>query len=196
MRLLHASVFLSGLCALAGVAATTPTKTATGAPAKTTAKKVTSSAKVAVRASASSTAKKVTSATKKVSPVAASTVRKATGKTVASAASKGRKAPAPPPAFRPRQLNPTPDRYKEIQQALVDKGYLKSDPSGVWDAASTDAMQRFQTDRKLTPTGKITAAALIELGLGPKTAGVPDVEPPASGAVSPPGAVPPAISPP
>jgi len=84
------------------------------------------------------------------------------------------KAPARPVAsnsWRPRQLSPTPDRYKEIQQALASKGYLKSEPSGVWDADSTEAMKQFQTDRNLTPTGKITAPALIGLGLGPKPEG-------------------------
>ncbi len=68
----------------------------------------------------------------------------------------------------PRQGAPTPERYKEIQQALADKGYLKSEPNGVWDAQSMDAMRQYQTDRNLDPTGKLTAAALIDLGLGPK----------------------------
>jgi hypothetical protein len=67
-----------------------------------------------------------------------------------------------------RQGAPTPDRYREIQQALVDKGYLKSEPSGVWDAQSMDAMRQFQTDRNLAATGKLTSASLIALGLGPK----------------------------
>jgi hypothetical protein len=31
-----------------------------------------------------------------------------------------------------------------------------------------DAMRKFQTDQKQEPTGKITAKALIDLGLGPK----------------------------
>lgn len=75
----------------------------------------------------------------------------------------------PATTWRNRQMNPTPDRYKEIQQALVDKGYLKSEPSGVWDADSASALQRFQTDQKLTPTGKINAPSLIDLGLGPKS---------------------------
>jgi hypothetical protein len=69
-----------------------------------------------------------------------------------------------------RQMAPTPDRYKEIQQALVDKGYLKSEPNGVWDAQSMDALRQFQTDKKLSPTGKLSSASLIALGLGPKTA--------------------------
>jgi peptidoglycan hydrolase-like protein with peptidoglycan-binding domain len=71
-------------------------------------------------------------------------------------------------SFRSRQGGPTPERYREIQQALVDKGYLKSEPDGVWDAQSTDALRQFQADQKLNPTGKITAASLIDLGLGPK----------------------------
>jgi hypothetical protein len=68
----------------------------------------------------------------------------------------------------PRQSAPTPERYREIQQALASKGYLKSEPNGVWDAQSMEAMRQYQTDRKLEPTGKLTAAALIDLGLGPK----------------------------
>jgi peptidoglycan hydrolase-like protein with peptidoglycan-binding domain len=67
-------------------------------------------------------------------------------------------------------MTPTPERYKEIQQALVDKGYLKSEPNGVWDAQSIDALRQFQTDKKLSVTGRISSASLIGLGLGPNTA--------------------------
>jgi hypothetical protein len=66
-------------------------------------------------------------------------------------------------------MMPTPERYKEIQQALVDKGYLKSEPNGVWDAQSMDALRQFQTDKKLSVTGRISSASLISLGLGPNT---------------------------
>jgi hypothetical protein len=69
-----------------------------------------------------------------------------------------------------RQMAPTPERYRDIQQALVEKGYLKSEPSGIWDAQSSDALRQFQTDQKLSPTGKISSASLIGLGLGPKAA--------------------------
>lgn len=72
-------------------------------------------------------------------------------------------------ASRARQLSPTPDRYKEIQKALADRGYLKNEPTGTWDSASQEAMRKFQNDQKLDPSGKITAASLIALGLGPKT---------------------------
>jgi peptidoglycan hydrolase-like protein with peptidoglycan-binding domain len=67
-----------------------------------------------------------------------------------------------------RQLAPTADRYKEIQKALADRGYLKAEPNGVWDSNSQEAMRAFQSDQKLDPSGKITAASLIDLGLGPK----------------------------
>ena|SRR5271165_940522 len=68
--------------------------------------------------------------------------------------------------WRTHQQAPTAERYKEIQQALITKGYLKSEPNGVWDAQSVDALKQFQTDQKLIPSGKINAASLIGLGLG------------------------------
>lgn len=69
-----------------------------------------------------------------------------------------------------RQSVPTSERYKEIQQALKDKGYLKTEPNGIWDTDSQEAMKQFQTDQKLNASGKITAPALIALGLGPRPA--------------------------
>ncbi|MGD1073363.1 MAG: peptidoglycan-binding domain-containing protein [Bryobacteraceae bacterium] len=110
---------------------------------------------------------------------------KTSAKTAARRKGKSTGRPAATNTWKPRQLTPTPERYKEIQQALVDKGYLRSEPSGVWDADSTEALRQFQTDRKLSATGKITAPALIGLGLGPKTAGPP------TGSATPPPAEPP-----
>lgn len=59
-------------------------------------------------------------------------------------------------------------RAREIQQALIRENYLQGEPSGVWDAPSKKAMQRFQAERgwqtKVVPDSR----ALIELGLGPK----------------------------
>lgn len=84
-----------------------------------------------------------------------------------ASARRGRKAPAPP--RRPRQLVPAPERYREIQQALASKGYLKPDAtSGVWDQNCSDALKHFQSDQKLQGTGKIDSLSLIALGLGPK----------------------------
>jgi hypothetical protein len=79
--------------------------------------------------------------------------------------------------WRSRQLAPTPDRYKEIQSALAQRGYLKKDPSGVWDADSADAMRRFQQDQSLEATGKLNSLSLMALGLGAKHGDAPAAAP-------------------
>ncbi len=80
-------------------------------------------------------------------------------------------------AWRSRQLAPTPDRYKEIQSALADRGYLKQAPSGVWDGQSAEALKRFQQDQSLEPTGKLNSLSLIALGLGAKHGNAPPIAP-------------------
>lgn len=158
MRFL-AAVFLSVLCAFAGFAATTAGKS-------------TSQAR-----KAAPVAKKSTSPSGRAPGTKTAVTKSAGSKGVATkgVAAKGKKpAPAPVANWRTRQMNPSADRYKEIQQALVAKGYLKSEPTGVWDADSVGAMQRFQMDQKLTPSGKINAPSLIGLGLGAKSAGAPE----------------------
>jgi len=118
-------------------------------------------------------AKKGSVATRKAAPRPA-------GKTTArtTAAKKGARPVAG--ASRSRQQTPTNDRYREIQQALADRGYLKSEPSGVWGPESVDALKQFQSSKNLQATGKLTSQSLIGLGLGPKTAG-PLVMPSAPG---------------
>lgn len=69
---------------------------------------------------------------------------------------------------RPAQSAPAPERYKQIQQALAEKGYLSGDASGRWGAESVEALKRFQEDQNLEPTGKINSLSLIALGLGPE----------------------------
>lgn len=71
-------------------------------------------------------------------------------------------------AWRSRQLAPTSDRYKEIQSALANKGYLNQPANGVWDSQSTEALRHFQHDQNLEPTGKLNSLSLIALGLGAK----------------------------
>jgi hypothetical protein len=101
------------------------------------------------------------------------------GKPHAAAAAKGapvkgskiaahRKATVSRVPARSYQQAPTPDRYREIQQALVSKGYLQGEPSGQWSSDSADALKRFQADQNLMPDGKINSLSLIALGLGPK----------------------------
>jgi len=91
------------------------------------------------------------------------------------------------------QMTPTPDRYREIQQALAAKGYFHGELNGAWGADSIDALKRFQADQNLMPDGKISSLSLIALGLGPKRltasksdAASPAGTPPAPGAVTPP----------
>ncbi len=103
------------------------------------------------------------------------------------AKSKGKsaaKSKAKPPVRRWVQSQPTPERYKEIQQALADKGYFRGAVDGAWGADSVDALKRFQTEQNLDPDGKLGSLALIALGLGPRR-GVPESAPDALGVDAP-----------
>jgi peptidoglycan hydrolase-like protein with peptidoglycan-binding domain len=75
--------------------------------------------------------------------------------------------------------HPDAARYKEIQQALADKGYFKGEVNGQWGDDSINAMKQFQADQKLPDDGKISAPTLIGLGLGPKHDAAPPAQPPA-----------------
>jgi peptidoglycan hydrolase-like protein with peptidoglycan-binding domain len=74
------------------------------------------------------------------------------------------------PAVR-AQAVPTPDRIKEIQSALHREGAYGGEPTGRWDASTSEAMKKYQTDNGFAPTGKIDALSLNKLGLGSETAG-------------------------
>jgi Putative peptidoglycan binding domain len=93
------------------------------------------------------------------------------------AASANRKNTAPVKkavTWRNRQLSPSQDRYREIQQALASKGYLQPEQAtGAWDQNSADALKRFQAEQNLDPSGKINSLSLIALGLGPKHDALP-----------------------
>ncbi len=86
-------------------------------------------------------------------------------------------------AARSYQMTPTPDRYREIQQALTDRGYFKGEVNGEWGADSADALKRFEADHNLTADGKLQAKAIIGLGLG--RSGGPAAAPPAVAAPAP-----------
>ncbi len=107
------------------------------------------------------------------SPQTSTTKKKSTIKTAAktSAAkrtttSKSKRAPVTARHYAPQQ--PSPERYKEIQQALASRGYFTGEPDGTWGPASVDALRRFQHDQNLVEDGKIGSLSLIALGLGPK----------------------------
>ena len=77
-----------------------------------------------------------------------------------------------PAPRRPRvQTAPTRERIVEIQQALAGEGFYSGKPSGKWDAATSEAMKKFQTANGLTATGKLGALSLQKLGLGSEVAG-------------------------
>jgi len=94
--------------------------------------------------------------------------------------SKNSRSSATTPTREPaRQLAPSNDRYREIQEALAAKGYLATPPTGQWDQDSQDAMRRFQADQKLDSSGKLTARSIIALGLGSPSAALPPSAAPA-----------------
>ena len=149
---------------------TTPAKKTATSPKKTAAKSPASAAKKKKKKSASSK----TGVSKAATPPGATAARvaptKAGPKTATTAARRGKKgSPAKRVTWRNRQLAPTPQRYKEIQEALAAKGYLKpEDANGTWTPASADALKKFQAGQNLDSTGKINSLSLIALGLGPR----------------------------
>lgn len=104
---------------------------------------------------------------------ASSTTSSASKKTSASKMSKKKTTVV----RRVAQQQPTAERYKEIQQALADKGYFRGPVDGAWGADSTDALKRFQREQNLEEDGKIGALSLIALGLGPQRGTTPPAPP-------------------
>ncbi len=149
--------------------ATTKKSTTKATTTKSTVKKGTTSA-----------AKKGATTTKRRTAVTAS---KSKSKSGTKAGMKTGSKPAT--TWHARQTQPTPERYKEIQQALVSKGYLTGEPTGTWNQQSIDALRRYQQDQKLEATGKIDSLSLIALGLGPKHE-TASAKPPAPPPVPPP----------
>ena len=93
----------------------------------------------------------------------------ASAKSKTGSAGKSKKSSAKATTWRNRQMVPTQDRYKEIQEALAAKGYLEPEhATGTWSQASVDALKRFQAEQKIDASGKINSLSLIALGLGPK----------------------------
>jgi hypothetical protein len=97
------------------------------------------------------------------------TAKKTPVKTASARKSPAKKAAAPRTTWRNRQTAPSPERYKEIQEALAAKGYLNAEEAGgAWNQNSVEALKRFQTDQKIDNSGKINSLSLIAMGLGPK----------------------------
>src|SRR5882672_8445048 len=118
-------------------------------------------------------AAQTTASKKTTAPPKKTTAAPAAKKSVATAAHKGttagKKSVAKRPAvtWRNRQMAPSPERYHEIQDALVTRGFLTSEQAtGGWNDASVDALKRFQAQQNLESSGKINSLSLIALGLG------------------------------
>ena len=75
---------------------------------------------------------------------------------------------------RSTQKEPEPERYREIQHSLAEKGYFAGPVNGTWGPDSVDALKRFQRDQNLEADGKIGSLSLIALGLGPRRAAMPE----------------------
>lgn len=59
------------------------------------------------------------------------------------------------------------ERSREIQEALIREHYMEGKPSGKWDAATQDALRRYQADQGWQAKTVPDSRALIKLGLGP-----------------------------
>jgi len=126
--------------------------------------------------------KGATAAARKGAPAKKGTTASTARRTVASSKKGVPKKPAS--TWRNRQMSPSPERYREIQEALAHRGYLAPEKAtGAWNQTSIDALKRFQAEQNLESTGKVNSLSLIALGLGPKRDPAPAV--PAAEAPSP-----------
>lgn len=146
--------------------------TVSKAPAPATAKKAAPS-----KGSPTTTASKASPAARRGAPVRRSTTSGGGSRTAVYSRSNSRNSKST--AARNRgggssrsqsywQSRPSPDRYREIQQALADKGFFKGEVNGTWSADSVEALKNFQRAQNLDPDGKLGSLSLIALGLGPK----------------------------
>ncbi len=150
--------------------------TSTSSAKKSTAPKTAASSATAAKSASSSKAVPTKTAAGAGKSAAVSTASKTAPKAAAkspepaSHVAAAKKAPPrrvlPPPRYVQQQ--PSTDRYREIQQALADRGYFHGSTDGAWGSESTDALKRFQADQNLEPDGKIGSLSLIALGLGPR----------------------------
>jgi len=160
-----AIVIVLALSTALAVWAATPAPKGKAAAKKTAAKKTAKSAK--------STAKSSKAAPKKAASGKQSATSKQTSssKQASSKQTSGKRASAKTAASsyrRSTQREPDPERYKEIQQSLADKGYFAGPVNGTWNSDSVEALKRFQRDQNIGDDGKLGSLSLIALGLGPK----------------------------
>lgn len=89
-------------------------------------------------------------------------------RTMASSRHGTRRASRKSASWRTRgQQKPDSERATQIQTALIREHYMTGEPTGAWDAATQQAMQRYQADNGWQTKTTPDARALIKLGLGP-----------------------------
>ena len=79
----------------------------------------------------------------------------------------GHKSGRPNAYQRLAKMQMDPGRVESIQKALGDAGAYRGSPTGQWDAATRDAMSRYQEQNGFGVTGLPDAKSLMKLGLGP-----------------------------
>ena len=90
-------------------------------------------------------------------------------KAVIRSAAKASERPAPPAAMSaPRPPAPIgasvpPARVAAAQRALADFGYGQLKPTGVFDESTRAAIEKFERERKLPPTGQLSSRVTREL---------------------------------
>ena len=109
-----------------------------------------------------SAGKKAKAPTKKL----ASKTKKPAARSSSSTKKSGKKSPVK--SWRTGQQQPAPERYREIQQALIGRGYLPGPATGEWGPESMEALKKFQLEQNLKGDGKLDSLSLIALGLGPR----------------------------
>lgn len=117
-----------------------------------------------------SAAKKAKAPTKKL----ASKTRKPAARSSSSTKKSSKKEPVK--SWRTGQQQPAPERYREIQQALIGSGYLQGSASGEWGPESVEALKKFQLGQNLKGDGKLDSLSLIALGLGPRRSAIPQTK--------------------
>lgn len=106
-------------------------------------------------------AKPVSSKAKQAAAKARTATRKTSQKRVVAY-----RKPVPRRASAP--VAPTSDRLRNVQAALIERGYLQGEANGQWNGQCVEALKKFEADQKVRVDGKIDSKMLIALGLGPK----------------------------
>ena len=109
-------------------------------------------------------------------PSAKASVKSVTANAGAKTSKKKRTAKSRRTSWRSRgQQSIEASRAREIQEKLIEAGYLSGNADGRWDDRTKAAMRKFQEDNgwqtKILPDSR----ALIKLGLGPNYSNVVDV---------------------